>query len=360
MFELKENQKEMRKIMLAEENKQINNQIDEWLLSKAGNENQRKPILQLVEKVLENYKKEKGNLNPPIDLNVLGECLDIKVKKIVLTKNINCDALLIPIEGGFKIKLKNENKLHYTFRTRYSCAHEMAHTFFYKMEDRGVPFKAVPSGSKYEEDLCDIAAAELLMPKEIFEMETKKLVKGTGYSLSVLIKLKEKFKISLHSVCIRAVNARNGGWEDYLISKWDPIFDNNKTAKIIGFEKDWAVSKNMNVTLPNKVYETGAIFEIFKEMMNRPGEEISKYSYENDLYPGGIPTKVILFNDGYIKTSFLLMVSINEYLKKLQYSDFDDDYSKGNIIFDFNFEEKTLGRQKKTMKKGKKGLVDFM
>ena len=92
----------------------------------------------------------------------------------MLSKDINCDALLIPIVGGFKIKLKNEDKFHSTYRTRFSCAHEMAHTFFYEIEDGGVPFRAVPGGSKYEEKLCDIAAAELLMPKDA--LEKKKLI----------------------------------------------------------------------------------------------------------------------------------------------------------------------------------------
>ena len=348
--------------MLAGENSQIKNQIDEWLLSKGDNKNQKEPILQLAEEVLKNYKKEVGNLNPPIDLNVLGECLDIKVKKILLSKNINCYALLIPIEGGFKIKLKNEDKLHYTYRTRYSCAHEMAHTLFYEIEDGGVPFRAVPGGSEYEEKLCDIAAAELLMPKEVLEIESKKLVNNYGYSCpTALIKLKEKFKTSLRSICIRVVNSLNNGWEDYLIAKWNPIFENNKTTKIIGFEKEWAISKNRDITLPERVHETEAIFGIFEEMMNRPGKKISKDIYENDFYPETINTKVILFNDGYIKsTSFLLMIPLNEYFETLQYSGSGDEYLKRNNILDFNFEEKTSERQKVTITKEKKGLVDFM
>lgn len=352
----------MIKNTLTEESNQIKNQIDKWLLSKTKNKNQKEPILQLAEGVLKNYKKGIGNLNPPIDLNDLGECLDIKVKKILLSKDINCDALLIPIVGGFKIKLKNEDKLHYTYRTRYSCAHEMAHTFFYEIEDGGVPFRAVPGGSEYEEKLCEIVAAELLMPKEVLEIESKKLVNNYGYSFpTALIKLKEKFKTSLHSICIRVVNSLNNGQEDYLIAKWDPIFENNQTTKIIGFERDWEVTKNINMTLPERVYETEAIFGIFNEMMNRPGREISKNINENDFYCEGINTKVILFNDGYIRNiSLLFLVPINEYLKTLQYSGFGDEYLKRNIILDFNFEEKTSERQEVTVTKEKKGLVDFM
>jgi hypothetical protein len=341
----------------TEENSQIKNRIDDWLLSKVDNKNQKAPILQLADRVLKNYKREIGNLNPPIDLNDLGECLDIKVKKILLSKNINCDALLIPVEGGFKIKLKNEDKLHYTYRTRYSCAHEMVHTFFYEIEDGGVPFRAVSGGSEYEEKLCEQAAAELLMPKEVLEKKGNKLVNKHGYSFSTLIKLKETFKTSLHSVSIQAINSPDSGWEDYLIGKWTPIFENNKTMKIIGFEKGWEVSKNMDITLPKRVYETEPIFDIFKEMMDRG--KISKYIYENDFYLDEIKIAAIFLNGYGRNISFLIMVPINEYFKTLQYSDFDGCLNKKNAL-DFNFEKRASKRQKMTMTKEKKDLVDFM
>lgn len=338
-----------------EENNQIKHQIDKWLLPKVENKNQKKPILQLAERVLQNYKKKTGNLNPPINLNDLGECLDIKVKQILLSKNISSSALLIPIDGGFKVELKNEDKLHHNYRTRYSCAHEMAHTFFYKMEDGSVPFRAVPSGSDYEESLCDIAAAELLMPKEVFETASDKIITKYDNSLNALIKLKETFKTSLQSISIKAIN---NGWEDYLIAKWNPIFD-NKT--IIRFEKEWEFLKKVKITMPKKVYKTEPIFEIFEEMWNRPGEKISKYNYEKDFYPEGINTKVMLLNDGYLtKLSFLIMVPISEYLKALQYSDLGNKHSKEEILLNFIFEKKNSKRQKLTVTKEKKDLVDFM
>ena len=345
---------------LIEENSQIKNQIDEWLLSKVDTENQKAPILQLAERVLTNYEKEIGNFNPPINLNDLGECLDIKVKKILLSKNINCDALLIPMEGGFKIELKNEDKLHNNYRTRYSCAHEMAHTFFYEIEDGGVPFRAVPGGSEYEEKLCDMAAAELLMPKEVLEKQSNKL--GNRYSSpTALFKLKETFKTSLHSITIRVINNLNSGWENYLIAKWSPIFENDKTMKIVGFEKEWEASKNMNMTQPERVYETEVLFEIFKEAIDRHAKKISNYTYEKSFYIGRINTKVI-FLDGYGRNiSFLIMIPINEYLKTLRYLNFDNEYlNKRDIILDFNFEKKYPKSRKVDLTKEKVELADFM
>ena len=353
----------MKRNTLIEESSQIKNQIDEWLSSKIDNKNQKEPIIKLAEEVLKRYKEEVGNLNPPIDLIDLGECLDIKVKKILLSKDINCDALLIPIVGGFKIKLKNEDKLHSTYRTRFSCAHEMAHTFFYEIEDGGVPFRAVPGGSKYEEKLCDIAAAELLMPKDALEKKANKLVNRYGYSFSTLLKLKETFKTSLRSIAIRVTNNLDNGWRNYLIAKLKPIYESNKPTKIIAFEKEWESKniKNMNIALRRMIDEKELIFDIFKEMINQRGKKVSKYIYENDFCCNGINIKVALLNEGYIRnTSFLLMIPINEYLKTLQYSGFGDEYLKRNIILDFDFEEKTSKRQKVSTIKEKKGVADFM
>ena len=76
----------MKRNTLIEESSQIKNQIDEWLSSKIDNKNQKEPIIKLAEKVLKRYKEEVGNLNPPIDLIDLGECLDIKVKKFCYLK----------------------------------------------------------------------------------------------------------------------------------------------------------------------------------------------------------------------------------------------------------------------------------
>jgi hypothetical protein len=347
--------------MPTEENRQIKDRIDRWLLSKVGKKNQNEPILKLVEGVLEKYKKERGKLNPPTDLNILGNCLDIKVKKILLSKNINSDALLIPTKGGFKVKLKNEDKLWNTYRTRYSLAHEMAHTFFYEMEEGNLPSRAVPEGSQYEERLCDLAAAEILMPKEIFELKTKKLVKKHGYSLIVLIKLNQIFKTSFESIGNRLIIDLKNGWEDYLLVKYGSIIENGETIKILGFEKEWQVPKNIRINLPERVYETDAIFGIFEDMKISPGEKISKYCYANDLYPGGINIKVILLKDLYPRdTSFFIMVPIHKYLERLGYPSDFGKYPKKEIVFDFNFEEKNSEREKMTIKKGKKDLVDFM
>jgi Zn-dependent peptidase ImmA (M78 family) len=346
--------------MSTEENIQIKARIDKWLFSKVRNENQNEPILQLAERVLDNYRELKGNLNPPIDLNILGECLDIKVKKIVLSKNIKSAALLVPINGGFKIKLKNEDRLYNTYKERYSCAHEMAHTFFYEMQDGGVPFRVVPGGSKYEEKICDIAAAEFLMPKESFEKETKRLSKEKGYVLSTLLKLKEKFKTSLNSVSIRLVSDLDSAWSNYLIAKWNPIFENNTSMKIMGFKKEWDVSKKNNIHLPQEVHDDDdVIFEILTDMANYPGNEISKSIHENDFYHEGVNIKVLLFNDGFLKKrSFLLMLSIKDYLNapKLNYN----PSLRKNVGISYNFEKKNLEINNISTKKAGNDLVDFM
>ena len=118
--------------------------------------------------------------------------------------------------------------------------------------------------------------------------------------------------------------------------------------KIVGFEKEWEASKNMNMAQPEKVYETEVLFEIFKEAIDRHVKKISNYTYEKSFYIGRINTKVI-FLDGYGRNiSFVIVIPINEYLKTLQYLNFDNKYlNKKDIILDFNFEKKYPKSQSK-------------
>lgn len=342
---------------MVEDNSQTIDRIRTWLTAKAGESNQKEPILQLTENVLKRYRNEVGNLNPPIDLNVLGKCLDIKVKKILLSKDINSDALLIPIVGGFKIELKDEEKLHNTYRTRYSCAHEMAHTFFYKMEKNGAPSRAVPSGSEYEEKLCDLAAAEFLMPEKNFKIKSEEIITKYGHSFEGLMRLREIFKTSLQSITIKAIN---NDWRDYLIAKWNPVYADNKS--IMRFEKEWEFSKNPNITMPSQTFETEPIFGIFNWMKDYPGKnKISRYIYEKEFSIDGIYTRVMLLNDGHLENlTLLILTKISEYRKRLGDSSDFSGYLDKSLVLDFNFEEIHLEIQKRTTTKERKNLVDFM
>ena len=92
------------------------------------------------------------------------------IKRIIKEDLGDLSGLLLPLDDGFEIKI---NATHCPQRQNFSCAHEIAHTFFFKEEGRRLIEKQRRQNGKkmtknWEEDLCDIAASELLMPSQIF------------------------------------------------------------------------------------------------------------------------------------------------------------------------------------------------
>lgn len=92
------------------------------------------------------------------------------VKRIIRKDLGNLSGLLLPLRDGFEIKI---NATHSPERQNYSCAHEIAHTFFFEEEGRTLIEKLTRENGRktiknMEEDLCNIAASELLMPSQIF------------------------------------------------------------------------------------------------------------------------------------------------------------------------------------------------
>ncbi len=75
---------------------------------------------------------------------------------------------LIPGGGGFVIELRKDRPHE---RKNFTCAHELGHTFFYEAVP-SVKYRTVSSHEPHhdpeEEALCNIAAAELLMPSAVF------------------------------------------------------------------------------------------------------------------------------------------------------------------------------------------------
>lgn len=92
------------------------------------------------------------------------------IKRIVKEDLGSLSGLLLPLRDGFEIRI---NAAHPPKRQSFSCAHEIAHTFFFEDEGRTLMVKMRGGNGKktikkWEEHLCDIAASELLMPSHIF------------------------------------------------------------------------------------------------------------------------------------------------------------------------------------------------
>lgn len=124
--------------------------------------------VQFVIKQVHRLLKMSGTTTPPFLPERLAHFQG--VKRIVKEDLGDVSGLLLPLHDGFEIKI---NATHPPKRQNFSCAHELAHTFFFEEEGRTVIERLKRENGKkamnnWEESLCDIAASELLMPSQIF------------------------------------------------------------------------------------------------------------------------------------------------------------------------------------------------
>lgn len=136
--------------------------------------------------------------SPPINLNRIAKLRNILKIYWYEDKNSLAEALLSPTQGGFNIKLARGMSYG---RKRFSIAHEIAHTFFYDCNSKSEPRKKIMGISRRdEEDICDIAAAEILMPLSLME---KELSNFDVVDILKILDLSNKFQVSIHAMTKR-------------------------------------------------------------------------------------------------------------------------------------------------------------
>jgi len=185
--------------------------------------------LREVENVLQEYARQLGGLSAPISIRQLASVRSIR--DIVVSDSVDGDANLIPTNGGFLLKVR---KRQWRKRMRFSCAHEIAHTFFY---DVSKPVPTRPLGSLMsdeEEELCDIAAAELLMPSQLIRRYTSR-IKEKELTCKHILHLSDKFMVSQQSIA-RKLWKDLSLWSRTLIIGWR-FSQNKKELKIDWFQK---------------------------------------------------------------------------------------------------------------------------
>jgi hypothetical protein len=133
----------------------------------------------------------------------------LKLRKIFAVEYVRrfaCDGAIEPLgdryENGFRLVLKRDCP---STRTRFTIAHELCHTFFYEMVPE-VKFRDHETDPS-EERLCNIGAAELLMPSR----RLKRQAKGLDKSLDSLEILAAGFNVSLEAMLLRLRSA--GIWQ---------------------------------------------------------------------------------------------------------------------------------------------------
>ncbi|MGC3966077.1 MAG: ImmA/IrrE family metallo-endopeptidase [Pirellulales bacterium] len=159
----------------------------------------RDPVEAIVERAREVVLDalEKGWTGPPFDPFALAKHLNIPV---VPRDDIN-DARTIPLAGN---RLQVEYNPHKPqVRVRFSVAHELAHTLFPDCRDQTrhrLGRDHMKADDWQLEMLCNLAAAEMLMPVGSFEE-----LRDEELSIDRVLSLRERYQVSAEAVLYRIV-----------------------------------------------------------------------------------------------------------------------------------------------------------
>ncbi len=186
-----------------------------WFLQKYGFVSPETGIRLLAHRLTKLY----GDQPPPFDPAVIAE--ELKVRDISFGP-IGKDALLIPADTGFKIKIGQE--LPRT-RQRFALAHELGHSLFFN-SDEPRPYRPYSrdESSDHEERLCDVFAGEILLPEGSLKEHIRRAHEP---GVDTLLRLARVFDVSAWCLAIRIAELRL--WKAAAIS-WTP--DHNDTISI--------------------------------------------------------------------------------------------------------------------------------
>lgn len=134
--------------------------------------------------------EESGIREPPFRPALYGSLRHVRE---IVQKRMEIDGRLIPISEGFRIELRGDRPHG---RKNFTCAHEIVHTFFY---EAAPSLKALDNHDAEEEFLCNVGAAELLMPAPSF----RKAVADFELSAGSVVRISELFETSVTSTVVR-------------------------------------------------------------------------------------------------------------------------------------------------------------
>jgi len=142
---------------------------------------------------------------------------------------------LTPVKGGFIITVKRAAGS----RDVFSLAHEIGHTFFYDIEPSTPVRLQRDMGGDAEEKLCDIFAAELLMPEQTFREDALKKFNDMGIWCETLFHLRSLYNVSMRAVTERVVELGILNGQPVVIRwSWKSKLNDKKDVKL---RVDWSV-----------------------------------------------------------------------------------------------------------------------
>lgn len=155
------------------------------------------PATFFVSKARELFKQVRP-VGPPFDPHEYAKALKIKVREEDMTLDgfLKCNNL-----REFEISLNRNTRLS---RKNFTLAHEIAHTFvFFDLHEFSAKFRRGETYDKGEERLCDLAAAELLMPFSVFKGDLLRLSVHGTITPETVFTLMDRYNVSLQATCTR-------------------------------------------------------------------------------------------------------------------------------------------------------------
>ena len=204
---------------------------------------QNDPVSVIIEKVRTVILNavEDGWSGPPFDPFLLAE----KLRILIIPRDDVLDARLVPSGAGSRIEFNPNQPLG---RIRFSLAHEIAHTLFpdYRSEIRQ---RGPSRGDAWQAELlCNVAAAEILMP-----IGTAVELEDESVDIHNLMRLRKKFDVSTEALFLRMARRTT---EPCVMFAAARISSDNEQAK---FRIDYtAPSRSWRINIPRSLQVSGS------------------------------------------------------------------------------------------------------
>ena len=152
-------------------------------------------VIRLAEQVLDDLQAE-----PPVDLRMVASYQDIADVRYCVLPNAGC-LVTNPRSGRVEIRLRNDDSHS---RQRFTGFHEVTHTFMpgYRLttQHRCDPSLIAPA-KRTVEQLCDLGASELLLPRRPFAAHLAE----ASFGMDTVFDLADTYDASLQATAHRFV-----------------------------------------------------------------------------------------------------------------------------------------------------------
>jgi Zn-dependent peptidase ImmA (M78 family) len=184
-----------------------------------------------VTRIATMVRQKSGQENPPFDTRAY--CAQYNV--LVQQEHLNdCVARLIPVDGGYIAQVNAKDSVA---RQRFSICHELAHVFFQLESQSSTEWeeaRTIDPAHRFEEQLCNKIAAELLMPASLFRSKAM----SREATIDSVRDLASIFEVSFSAALVRIVDL--DAWECCAVTFTE--IENALSAVSRKFSRSWRSS----------------------------------------------------------------------------------------------------------------------